>query len=450
MTGGGARVFTIPTGVAFAEALVDGLLTETGGDTLALSRMTILLPTRRAGRAVRDAFLRRAGAQPVLLPRLRPLGDVDDDELAFAEADSIGAELKPAILDLKRRMMLARAILKLGESGEPQSPEQAVELAGELARLLDQMQTERLTFDKLATLVPDAYAQHWQRTLQFLSLLTQRWPAILDEEGMIDPAERRNLAIAEMARQWRAAPPTDPVMPRARPAAFRRRRAAGRGGAPAAGAVILPGLDVGLDDESWTELDDTHPQFGLKRLLEKLEVDRKTVPSWHGAAAPADRAARARLLSLALHPAKTTAAWQQHKTIEERAIAGLSRIDCPHPQAEAATIALLMREVLEDEFGDRTAALITPDRDLARRVAAELKRFDITVDDSSGRPLSETPPGVFLRLVAEMIANEAAPAELLACLKHPLAAGGMDPAKFRAGAPARDAGAARAAARRRS
>jgi ATP-dependent helicase/nuclease subunit B len=427
------RVFTIPTGVAFADALVEGLLKEAGGDTLALSRMTILLPTRRAGRAVRDAFLRRAGAQPVLLPRLRPLGDVDDDELAFAEADGVGAELKPAIPDLRRRMMLARAILKLGESGEAQSPEQAVELAGELARLLDQMQTERLSFDKLATLVPDAYAQHWQRTLHFLSLLTRSWPAILDAEGMIDPAERRNLAIAEMARQWCAAPPSDPVY-----------AAGSTGSIPATaellgvvarlpkGAVILPGLDVALDEASWAAVDETHPQFGLKRLLDRLGVERRDVPAWHDAAPDQTRAARAALLSVALRPAATTPDWLNHKAIDLRALNDFARLDCPHPQAEAATIALLMREILENPELGRTAALITPDRDLARRVAAELKRFGVSVDDSSGQPLSETPPGVFLRLVAEMIANDAAPAELLACLKHPLAAGGMEPAAFRA------------------
>ena len=44
---------------------------------------------------------------------------------------------------------------------------------------------------------------------------------------------------------------------------------------------------------------------------------------------------------------------------------------------------------LEDSE-DSQAALITPDRNLARRVGAELARFGIEADDSAGTPLSST------------------------------------------------------------
>ena len=74
-----------------------------------------------------------------------------------------------------------------------------------------------------------------------------------------------------------------------------------------------------------------------------------------------------------------------------------------------------------------TAALVTPDRELARRVAAELRRWDIEIDDSAGVPLGRTPPGVFLRLVLDLAASALAPVPLLAALKHPLAAGGLAP-----------------------
>src|SRR3546814_2156334 len=72
----------------------------------------------------------------------------------------------------------------------------------------------------------------------------------------------------------------------------------------------------------------------------------------------------------------------------------------------------------ELERPDQNAVLVTPDRALARRVSAELRRWDIEVDDSAGVPLGETPTGAFLRLLARAAAEEAAPVPLLAVLKH--------------------------------
>jgi ATP-dependent helicase/nuclease subunit B len=75
---------------------------------------------------------------------------------------------------------------------------------------------------------------------------------------------------------------------------------------------------------------------------------------------------------------------------------------------------------------------VTADRALARRVAAELQRWEISVDDSGGVPLGQTAPGAFMRLILQMIANDLTPVPLLAALKHPLCAGGDAPGHFRA------------------
>src|SRR5690606_38821757 len=188
-------VFTIPPGIPFVDALAAGLMAEAGDDPLALARMTVLLPTRRSCRALQAAFLRRAEGRPLLLPRMRPLGDLDPDELAAGEeAAEIGAaaELPPAIPALRRQLRLAREILDAGpgDDGALPSADQATRLAAELARLLDQLQTDRLSLDRLDRLVPEDYAAHWQRTVDFLGLLRERWPALLAEEECLDPADR--------------------------------------------------------------------------------------------------------------------------------------------------------------------------------------------------------------------------------------------------------------------
>ncbi|MBF0560762.1 MAG: double-strand break repair protein AddB [Alphaproteobacteria bacterium] len=430
-------VFTIDPDQPFVDILAAGVLTRVGWGPLELSRVIILLPTRRACRALSDVFLRQGGGRPMLLPRLLTLGDLDEDEAPFVEG---GAELDlpPAIPHLRRHLLLAQLILagRGGAAGIGLSPDQAVRLAEELGRLLDQVQTEQLSFARLKDLVPDAYAEHWQITLDFLKLLTEHWPRILADEGAIDTAERHNRLSAIQTASWLATPPPGPVI-----------AAGSTGSIPATaslleavaslpqGAVVLPGLDRDMDEESWQVLTETHPQYGLKRLLGRLGIDRTTVADWPGIPGglpptPArGDSVRRRLIAEVMRPAATTHRWRDLAPLSGSVLDGLERLESPGPREEALAIALMMRQSLETP--ERTAALITPDRALARRVAAELGRWGIIVDDSAGQPLSETSPGIFLRLTADMVAEAFAPLPLLAALKHPLAAAGLDAGRFR-------------------
>ncbi len=428
----GASVLTIAPGHSFVDALAEGLLRRTGGEPLELARHLVLLPTRRACRSLREAFLRLGGGTPLLLPRMRPLGELDEDEMLLLDEPLAegNLELPPAVPPLKRQLLLARLVMAMGggRSGHVPGPAQAAQLAAELGRLLDQVQTEGLGFEQLAQLVPADYAAHWQITLDFLAILTEHWPKILAEQGMMDAAERRRRLILAQAAQWRAEPPGFPVI-----------AAGSTGSTPATaellsvvadmpeGCVVLPGLDRDLDDAGWNEMDGSHPQFGMKALLARMGLDRRDVRLWERRASPCP--ARTRLISETLRPAATTDAWRLTEGIGPEALTGVTRLDAPGPREEAGAIALLLRQVLETP--EKTAALVTPDRSLARRVASELRRWGVEIDDSGGRSLGLTPPGMFLALVADMAAQEFAPHPTLAALKHPLAAGGTAAAAFR-------------------
>lgn len=420
------RVFSIAAGTAFVDALAEGILDRFGGDPDGLADIRVLLPTRRACRALGEAFLRANAGRPALLPAMIPIGDIDEDEIGFLAAEEPAlaglADLPPAMPTLRRQLLLTNMIMAKETAI---SAAHAARLANELGRLLDEAQTERLDFADLEKIVPDRFSQHWQETLTFLQIVTEHWPAILAEQGCIDAADRRNRLIAAQIALWQDAPPAGPVI-----------AAGSTGSVPATadllvcvagletGSVILPGLDTTLDEDSLAALGPSHPQYGMTRLLGRLGLGVEDVAAW---AETGDRP-RVDTVNAALRPPATAAAAKLSEDVGA-AFADVRRIDCPGPQQEALAIALMMREALED--GERTAALITPDRRLARRVAAELKRWEIDIDDSGGTPLADTLPGVFLRLTADAVATEAAPVPLLAALKHPLAAGGLEPAVFR-------------------
>jgi len=428
-------IFTIDADRPFLDTLVAGLRAAAGDDPLALARHVVLLPTRRAARALGEAFLRASEGRALLLPRLVPVGDVDADELAFGDGDGFAAiDIPPAMPPLKRALLLTRLVLRWaerrGEGGLAAG--QAALLARELARFLDEVQAEGCDLDALDALVPADHAEHWQQVLNFLGILREHWPKILDEAGALDPAARRNRVLAAQAEAWRRHPPAHPVI------------AAGLTGGVAAvadlvavvaalpqGAVVLPGLDRGLDIESWAAVaaDGAHPQHLLARLLQRLDLAPEDVRPWPAPRLGAVRTPRLRLIAEAMRPAGETDRWRSLDALDGAALEGLVRFDCAGAQEEAGVIALLLRQALETPV--KTAALVTPDRALARRVAAELRRWGIEIDDSAGVPLDKSPPGVFLRLILDAVVEDFAPLPLLALLKHPLAAGGRTPEDFR-------------------
>ena len=455
------RVFSIPAGVSFSDTLAAELLRHAEGDPLKLAEMTVLLPNRRACRTLQEAFLRQAIRPDLgsasLLPRLMPIGDLDSDDLSVLGGALFGAaaDIPPAIGELKRRMLLARLIMAARKQDLPRGGpradtirlDQAAQLAAELARLLDQVETERKDLSALEGLVPESLAEHWQLTINFLDILRRAWPEILAGEGAIDPADRRNRLLDLQRAVWEAAPPSVPII-----------AAGSTGSIPAAadlmhtiarlprGAVYLPGLDRAPSGEDWLAIgeDPSHPQYGLAHLLARFDITRELVadvsvpdlrhkgaiPSpEHGALAiDPPRKARAEIVSAALLPAERTHGWKERAEgllplAVGAAMAGVTRIDCQSEREEAQVVALALRRFIA-EHEDGVAALVTPDRTLARRVAGELKRWRIEIDDSAGQPLSQTAPGAYLLALCDAAAQEWAPIPLLALLKHPLVASG--------------------------
>jgi ATP-dependent helicase/nuclease subunit B len=475
-----SKIFTVPPGRPFldvlARAILAGDLPTAGGpapDPLSLPSFTILMPTRRATRALADAFLKMSGGRALLLPRVVPISEGDDDAGLLAGLAGIGgldaaaADIPPAVDALDRRLVLARLVLQWSAvarraAGDDtpvagaRTTAEAIAMATDLAALIDMAETEGADLGKLEGLVPDHHSRHWQETLQFLSIVTTWWPAHLAEIGKLSPAGRRNAVLSAEARRLTAAPPAGPVIVAgvtgSIPATLEIMRAVA---ALPQGAIVLPALDLHLDADGWNALlpatpQDTghpeHPQYGLARLLSKLEVPRERVEVLRGASDPAAEA-RATVLSEALRPAAMTDRWQTYlrntsaETVRA-AVSGLSLIEAATPAEEAEAIALILRRTLDTPGA--TAALVSPDRRLARRVAIRLKGWGIEIDDSAGKPFAKTPPGTFLELVVDVVRRDFEPAAVVALLGHPLARLGRTAREVRFAARALEVSALRA------
>ncbi|MGA8157713.1 MAG: double-strand break repair protein AddB, partial [Rhodoplanes sp.] len=204
------RVFTIPASVPFLPTLIQALAAGTLAptlfpyDPLGLAAATLYLPTRRACRLARDAFLDVLGVEAAVLPRIVPLGDIDEDELAFDEASGATEplDLPPTLSGLARRLTLARLVLAFAERLRLETaatsplvvgtPTAALALADHLARLIDDMTVREIPWERLGGLVPDDLDKYWQLTLDFLSIAREHWPRILSERQAIEPAARRD------------------------------------------------------------------------------------------------------------------------------------------------------------------------------------------------------------------------------------------------------------------
>ena len=423
-------VFTIPSHRSFADALAAGLIAHFGKDPLALAQGRVLLPNNRAMRSVTEAFVRASGSG-LLLPRLIPVGDPELDERVGGALDRIDErEPIPMAIGPDERLLRLASIVPGEGTAE------RFRLAADLARTLDALLVEEIDPRRLKEAVAETndLARHWEHSLARLQLIYENWPHLLREQGAIDLAERRNRLLHRLADQWKDEPPPGfTVAAGITTAAPAVAALVARVARMPEGMVVLPGLwlpnifpeveweALGPDEDGRGEA--AHPQFHLKLLLERLGVARSEVRAWRWSGSSASSPLRARAVANAMAAPDFSHKWEILPPSERR-LSGIRLAELPDPASEAQAIALALREALETP--GKTTALVTPDRQLAGRVASLLARWGIDADDSAGKPLSASPAGTLLLGIAGAAAEELAPVPLLALLKHPLVGGEGD------------------------
>ncbi|MGD9864938.1 MAG: double-strand break repair protein AddB, partial [Pseudodonghicola sp.] len=418
----GPRVFALPCGVDFPRALIDGLTARMADQPPeALARVHLVVNTRRMARRIRDIF---DAGPPRLLPRVSLLTDL---------GETGGMDrLPPAIPPLRRRLELTQLISALLDK-QPDLAARAslYDLADSLAGLIDEMQGEGVSPDDIRNLDVSDLSGHWARAQAFIGIADEMIGAIDGAaDAALDPQARQRRVVEDLIAHWQVAPPDHPIIlagsTGSRGTTLMLMQAVAR---LPQGALVLPGYDFDQPDAVWDGLEkaltsEDHPQYRFRKLMDALEIGPRQIRPWMEATPPAP--ARNRLVSLALRPAPVTDAWMEEgpKLSDiDAAAAGLTLIEAAGPRDEALAIALRLRQAAET---GQSAALITPDRMLTRQVTAALERWNIVPDDSAGQPLHLSPPGRFLRHVAELFAHRLTGEILLTLLKHPLCHSGAE------------------------
>lgn len=439
---GAPDVYSIAAHRGFADALVAGLVPRYSDGDLGLAPLTLLVPSSRAARTISEAFIRHSG-QGLLMPRMVAIGDLDLDEALGSLLDPLDAsDIPPAIEPTRRWLELANILEgEMAELGKPSLRAAArLRMARELAQTMDRLLVEEKTPEdlidgKILDLKP-SLAKHWDDAILLFARVLAKWRFWLEENERVDAATRRNMLFDRAGKHWREEPPATPIVAAgvtsAAPALARMLRVISE---LPQGAVVLPDLDLSMPDEAWSELGQagasdtpdgetfgksdalTHPQYHLKLLLNRMGINREEVQQWHRKGASAAPPERTHAISSLFLPPESSKSWVDLPA-EKRRLSGVRLMTSATSDEEAQAIALMVREALE--VPEKRVAVVAADRSLARRVVQHLSRWNITADDSAGRPLTLTPAGRFFGLLAEIASNGFDLPSLMGALGHPL------------------------------
>ena len=422
------KMYNISAGKSFVDVLAERYLDEFAGNPDGLAKALFLMPNRRACQSLADAFVRKHNLKPTILPQIKPIAEVDEDEVFLTNDSAILQDLLPAVDSTEKVLQFTKLIMKKSELGlDKMSLAQAYALAQNLSALMDMSYNEQLDLQTIKNLVGEEYANHWKQTLLLLQIITENWPKILAENGKVDAMQRRNLLLEAEIKLWRRNQTEQRIVVAGTTAAFPLMKKLVQTvlNLPN-GEVYLYGLDKYLEDSAWEKIDENHPQYELKELLEYLRISRDSVIDI-GSNLPFTT--REKIVAETMRPAETSAAWRDLSAhpLTEADFKDIRLVNCDDLRQEAAAIALIIRHTLEEP--EKTAALVTMDRELSRRVVSELQRWKINADDSAGKPLALTPVGIYLRLICRYV-EETTDTAMMTLMKHPFTNCGLSKEKF--------------------
>jgi ATP-dependent helicase/nuclease subunit B len=431
-------VFTVPLEADLVTELACDLIARYRDDPLALADVLILLPNNRARTALTEAFVREANGG-MLLPRMVAVGDIELDETlaTFVDPLEIAGQpaIAPTIADWERRFLLTSLIRKQ----RPQlSAVEALRLAASLAQTIDQLDIEEIAPSAINNEhLEGELAAHWNTAyLDFLELLAAHNREVA-KRGTLGPSARRNVLLDRLSdclsTQLHGRTVIAAGISTAAPAVAKLLKQVAR---LPKGQVILPFVDLLMETADWDALgphqrtdqafakrnEETHPQYQLKLLLDRMGARREELSAF-GRPKKGRGGALNQSISAIFGSAKQSQHWGDLPPAIKK-LPHVRALEADTVAEEALAIAILIRGAIETP--EKRVALITADRELAVRTATQLQRWGIEVDDSAGLPLKHSLPATLLLALVDALADKFGPVSLLALLKHPLVETGDD------------------------
>jgi len=410
------QIESIPFGLPFLKTLAQELASEYALQPIELAKVSVILPTRRSCRVLKNEFTQwsKTAKQTIFLPKILVISDLIqpsllDSEMSTALGAGISYDARFGLL-----MQLVKGQLSKNQNDRKVDHHHAVQLTQALIELIDEMHTESADFEKITSLVPEDYSEHWKESLEFLRIISQFWPAILQDKTMHDHKALLNHGIQALIDKWKTNPTPYPVVMAGVTGSFpQARKLICEVARLNHGRVILSGFDHHLQEDAFEDMTPAHPQYVYKNLLDDLKIDANQIKRIGDSETTLNHQNRLSLLSKS-HENRLHAIGEAGLEFDEK----LGLIECDSLREEALTVALLIRQGIEDP--QKKIALITPHRPLADMVKTELLRWDIVPDDSAGYALIETALGAYFLLLNAVCLGRFSAASFLSLLKHPM------------------------------
>ena len=420
------KIFNIEANYNFLETLAHWILEQYGSDLIYLSNVTILLPSRRSCRKIKEILLKKSNKKALILPNIKAIGDIDFEEIALLQNSNI--DLEPSS-HLKYRSLLIDEIKKFNQQynlfGKNLNASQANLIASDLEKFLDEIEREELNLDDLENITEHNLASHKQKILSFLRNFGSNWHNILIKNNIRSLSSYQKNITDANSDFIKCQLKKFPII------------AAGSTGSFQAttrllknifdldyGIIFMFGLDNTISNENFEAIAENHPQFMFKKLLKNLNVARNEIENINYPKFKLRNEQSTELLSLALLPTEKTEQWSNITNLNKKSLEKINLIECKNQFDEAKIIALIMIKELGHK--NDNIALVTNDANLAMLVKENLAKFNINIDNSQNENLANSEIANYIYAIAHLLSNDFKIANLLTILKHKITKVGFE------------------------
>ena len=432
------NIFNIPSRFNFLESLHDFVIDRVDNN-LALSNITVLLPSRRSCNELKRIFLENSKNGAIILPNIKAVGDIDYDDLMLKKLSLEDFEnnknFSANTSRIKYKILLIKELLKWTKSSNKDlfkdiTIEQASNLALELEKFLNEVNKNGLELSGLEKIVDDEYSQHWQEVLNFLEVFGEKWDKFIEENNIVSIVDFKTKMIEFNSKYFEDNKPLNPII------------VAGIYGGTKSICdfvksivkydncfFIFNGLDKNLTEEEWEKITVFHPQYAFKKLLDNCICEKRNkIKDLCFEKNILVSQNLEKILSYSMLPYNETYKWQDRLNISDNDFSNISKIECKNNFEELSIISLITKYFNEKKYG--SIAIIVSDGIFADQLEVELKNMNLTVNNVFGNKISRTEIVKFLFLILDVLKSDYETIALLSLLKHVFTLFGYDKDKL--------------------